>query len=173
MSHLRRFYGSLIALCLLVPALVLATAPAAAQDDEYRIPPPLVFIFHNVETNAERVGQADEDWRVRVSIRTLNDNCTPTRGDLPGDTRWIEAGGEAGALLSVGECIFSITASIRDASIAQVCAVRADLAWGRTPADADYEEGPLLTSSRPTASSGSRSGAGPAAPASRPTARTS
>ena len=150
MSHLRRISGSLLALALIVPAMVLATAPAAAQDDdEYRIPAPLVFVFANVMTNAERVGQADENWQVRVSIRTLNDNCTPTLGDLPGDTRWIEAGGEAGALLSVWECIFSITATIRDASVAQGCILTAQLAWGRTPDDADYEEGPLLTSSRP------------------------
>ena len=149
MSHLRRFSGSLLALALIVPAVVLAAAPAAAQDDEYRIPAPLVFVFANVMTNADRVGQPDEDWQVRVSIRALNDNCTPTRGDLPGETRWIEAGGEAGALLSVWECIFSITASIRDASVAQGCIQTAELAWGRTPDDADYEEGPLLTSSRP------------------------
>ena len=151
MSHLRRFYGSLIALCMLVPALMLVTAPAAAQDDdEYRIPAPLVFVFANVMTNAERgVGQPDENWQVQVSIRTLNDNCTPTLGDQPGHTRWIDAGGEAGALLSVWECIFSITASIRDASVAQGCILTAQLAWGRTPDDADYQEGPLLTSSRP------------------------
>lgn len=149
MSHLRRFSGSLIALALLVPAVVLVAAPAAAQDDEYRTPPPLVFVFANVMTNADRVGQADENWQVQVSIRTLNDNCTPTLGDQPGTTRWIEAGGEAGARLSVWECIFSITAVIRDASVAEDCAVRAELAWGRTPDDADYEEGPLLTSSRP------------------------
>ena len=149
MSHLRRFSGSLLALALIVPAMVLATAPAAAQDDEYRVPAPLVFVFANVMTNAERVGQPDENWQVRVSIRTLNDTCTPTRGDLPGETSWIGAGGEAGALLSVWECIFSITASIRDTSVAQGCIQTAELAWGRTPADADYEEGPLLTSSRP------------------------
>ena len=149
MSHLRRFYGSLIALCMLVPALMLVTAPAAAQDDEYRIPPPLVFVFANVMTNADRVGQPDENWQVQVSIRTLNDNCTPTLGDLPGETRWIEAGGEAGVLLSVGECIFSFTAVIRDASVVEDCIVQAELAWGREPDDADWDAGPLLTSSRP------------------------
>ncbi len=149
MSHLRRFYGPLTVLSLLVSTLVLATAPAAAQDDDYQIPPPIVFVFANVMTNADRIGQPDEDWQVQVSIRTLNDTCTPTRGDLPGNSRWIEAGGETGALLSVWECLFSFTAVIRDASVAQQCNVAAELAWGRDPDDADYDEGPLLTSSRP------------------------
>ena len=99
-------------------------------------------------TNADRVGQPDEDWQVRVSIRTLN-NCTPTLGDGPHDTRWIEARGEAGALLSVWECVFSFTAAIRDASVEEACIVTAELAWGRNPSDADYEEGSLLSSSRP------------------------
>lgn len=149
MSHLRRISGPLVALCLLVPAVALATAPAAAQDDRDRIPSPIVFVFANVMTNADRAGQPNENWQVRVSIRALNDNCTPERGELPRDTRWIEAGGEAGARLSVWECIFSITASIRDASVVRECVARAELAWGRDPDDADYGDGPLLTSSRP------------------------
>ena len=147
MSHLRRFSGPLIALSLIVPLLVLTAAPAGAQDDDD--PPPLtVFVFANVMTNADRVGQPDEDWQVRVSIRTLSD-CAPTRGEGNHDTYWIDAGSEAGARLSLEECVFSIAAAMRDASLDRDCIVTAQLAWGRNPSEADYEEGTLLTSSRP------------------------
>ena len=151
MSHLRRIHWPLIVLSLLLPVLVLVAAPAAAQNDDD--PPPLtIFVFANVMTNAERRSLPDEDWQVRVSIRTLS-GCTPTRGDGAHDTYWIGTRSEAGARLSLQECVFSITAVARDASRDLDCSVPAQLAWGRNPNEADYEEGTLLTSSRPAGES--------------------
>ena len=150
MRHLRRFHGLLAVLSLLVSVLALASAPVAAQDDDEDEPPPplTVFVLANVMTNAERNRGPAEDWQVRVSIRGVSD-CTPTRGDGDHDTYWIEARGEAGARLSLQECVFSTAAVVRDASLEQDCFHTAQLAWGRNPGEADYEEGTLLTTSRP------------------------
>ena len=150
MPHLRRFYGTLTVLTLLVPLLVLTATPAAAQDDdeEERIPPVTVFVFSNAMTNAERERRPHEDWEVQVSIQPLS-GCAPTRGDGARNTAWIDAGGEAGALLSLEECIFSIAAVARDNSRDADCTFAAQLAWGRQPADGDYVDNRLLTLSRP------------------------
>ena len=156
MSHLRRINGLLTVLALLVPILLLTGTPAAAQDDDEPAPPLTVFVFRNVMTNADRPFEPDEQWQVRVSIRPLS-GCVPTRGDGAHDTYWIDARGEAGARLSLTECVFNIAAIVRDASEERGCNFPALLAWGRQPNEADeavpnedvYVEGSLLTTTRP------------------------
>ena len=146
MSHLRRFYGSLSVLSLLVPLLILTATPAAAQDG--RVPPITVFVLSNVMTNAERAGGPDEEWRVQVSIQPLS-GCVPTRGDGVNDTYRIDAGNEAGAGLSLEECVFSIAATVRDDSLESNCSYPAELAWGQDPRTGDYVDDSVLTLSRP------------------------
>ena len=148
MSHLRRINRLVIVLSLLVPTLVLTATPAAAQDDDERRHPITVFVFSNVITNAEREEDDDERWQVQVSIRSLRD-CNPEQGDRALTTRWLDAGDEAGARLSLEECVFEISATVRDASRSTECGYAAQLAWGTNPADSSFAEGPVLTSSRP------------------------
>ena len=151
MSQLRRIHGRLKLLALLVPALVLAASPAAAQnddDDEEKIPSISVIVFANVMVNGERANGPDEEWQVRLSIRPLS-KCTPSVGDGAHDTPWIDAGNEAGTRLSLEECVFSITAVVREDSREDDCRFVAQLAWGSQPNDSDYVDNSLLTASRP------------------------
>ena len=148
MSHLRRFCGPLTVMSLLVPIVALVAAPVAAQDDDDRTRPLTVFVFSNVMTNADRDTGPDEDWQVRVSVRPLG-QCRPTRGDIGGDIPWLDVRSEAGALLSLEECVFSISATVRDASRTRDCVYRGQLAWGPNPREVDFVDDRLLTISRP------------------------
>ena len=149
MSNFRRLFGPLTALSLLIPLLVLSAAPAAAQDDDEEEPPPITpVVLVNVMTNAERENAKDEDWRVRVSLRPLS-KCTPTVGHGTYDTPWIQARTGAVAKLSLQECVYRISAVVRDASIEGGCSYPPQLAWGREPSDADYVDDSLLSFSRP------------------------
>ena len=85
---------------------------------------------------------------MQVSVRPLGD-CQPTRGDGAHDTPWLDVRGEAGALLSLEECVYSIAAVVRDASQTRDCVYRAQLAWGRNPSPGDFVDDSLLTISRP------------------------
>ena len=152
MSNLRRLFGPLTAaLSLLIPLLALGAAPVAAQDDEdEEEPPPITLVvLVNAMTNEERENAKDEDWEVRVSLRPLS-KCTPTVGHGTYDTPWIEAGTGAVAKFSLEECVYSIAAVARDASVEGDCIHPAQLAWGRQPSDGDYVDGTVLTISRPS-----------------------
>ena len=147
MSHIRRIHGSLAVLSLLVPALVLATTPAAAQDGGTSTRPLTGFIFANVMTNADRPADDDEDWEARASIRPLGD-CAPANGEGAVDTPWLNAGDQAVALLSLTECVFRISAVVREASKSADCFYAARIAWATGHAD-----GSVLTAGLPTGAS--------------------
>ena len=150
MSHLRRIRGRLTLLSLLVPLLMLTAAPTAAQDadDDERLPPITLVVFSNVMPTVDRDNDLSEEWQVRVSVRPLS-KCTPTVGYGAFDTPWVDAGTGAVGKLSLEECVYSIAAVVRDASLERDCSYTAQLAWGRQPSDGDYVDNSLLSTSRP------------------------
>ena len=152
MSRLRHSSTALAVLALAVAAPVLVTAPAAAQDDKPP-PPPEFFIFSNVMTNPatdnNNDGVPDTRWQVLVTANALG-NCVPKRAATSYMSTWFGAGGEVGASLSTGECVFRISAKVRVAANPG-CTYRAELSWAAsdgTPVG-DYRDGSVITSSRP------------------------
>ena len=152
MSRLRHSSTALAFLALAVAAPVLATAPAAAQDDKPP-PPPEFFIFSNVMTNPatdnNNDGVPDTRWQVQVTANALG-NCVPKRAATSYVSTWFNAGGEVGASLSTGECVFRISAKVRVAANPD-CTYRAELSWAARDGSpvGDYRDGSVITSSRP------------------------
>ncbi len=151
MSHLRLLIRLLAAPVLLVGATVLAPGPVLGQSET----PVKVFVFVNAMVNpdADNDGKDDQRWQVRVTVGTLG-SCVPERGDVGYSSLWFDTGDSVGATLSIGECVFSINAQVRNA-LRPDCRFRAELAWADNNGDVsgDYEEGSVLTAGRPDAAS--------------------
>ena len=114
-----------------------------------------VFVFVNAMVNpdADNDGKDDQRWQVQVTVGTLG-SCVPKRGDVGYSSPWFDTGDSVGATLSIEECVFSINALVRNA-LRPDCRFRAELAWIDNNGDVsgDYEEGSVLTASRPGAAS--------------------
>ena len=141
MSYLRPFARPLAVLVLLtatsVPAFV--ALPAAAQSG---VEP---FVFSNDITEDE---DSDEEWQVQVTAQPL-DGCVPEHGEPGYATSWLAAGARTGVLLSVGECVFDITATVREVSTDD-CLFTAQLSWVHsdgTTTGQFYDS--VITSARP------------------------
>lgn len=128
MSHLRRLAAPLSVLVLLASATALIAAPAAAQSGVK------VFVLTNGMENDE---DREERWQMRVAVRAAG-SCTPTGGVVEYSSPWLEAGSQVGVDLSVGECLFEISAVMREAGLRTDCWFTAQLSWvaadGTTPA---------------------------------------
>ena len=132
MRHLRRLIVPLAALVLLVPLLVLAAAPAAAQNDQTpKVYPLTLFKLANDTTRApdnNNDGDPDRKWQVQVTAEPLS-NCTPTGGNHPYTSFWMDVGDETAIRLSLEECVYRISATARD-GLRPDCRHSARLGWG-------------------------------------------
>ncbi len=152
MSRLRHSSTALAVLALAVAAPALVTAPASAQDDTPP-PSPEFFIFSNVMTNpatdSNNDGVPDTRWQVQVTANALG-NCVPKRAAASYASTWFNAGGEVGASLSTGECVFRISAKVR-VEARPDCTYRAELGWAASDGTVNgaYRDGSVITSSRP------------------------
>ena len=141
MSHLRPFARPLAILVLLaatsVPAFV--ALPVAAQSG---VEP---FVFSNDITEDE---DSDEEWQVQVTVQPL-DGCVPEHGEPGYAPSWLAAGARTGVLLSVGECVFNITATVRETSTDD-CLFTAQLSWVRSDGTTTGQfYNSVITSARP------------------------
>ena len=129
MSHHRRFAAALSVLVLLASAMTMIAAPAAAQSGVK------VFVLVNDMTNDE---DREEQWQMRIAIRPAGD-CNPTAGEAEYSSPWLDTGVQVGVELSLDECIFEISAVMRQAGLRTDCWFTAQLMWrplsGTTPAD--------------------------------------
>ena len=149
MSHHGSFSRSVAVLSLLASTLTLMTTHAAAQDDDdERVPPVTILVVTNAMVNADKQDGDEEKWQARVTVRPLS-GCVPRRGDARYQSSWLNAGEQGAVRLSLTECVFEVSAVLREASGSTECTYVAQLAWGRNPADSAYGGGRVLTSSRP------------------------
>ena len=129
MSHLRRLAAALSVLVLLTSAMTMIAAPAAAQSGVK------VFVLVNGMVNDE---DREEQWQMRVAVRPAGD-CNPKAGEAEYSSPWLNAGSQVGVALSLGECIFEISAVMRQAGLRTDCWFTAQLSWdppgATTPAD--------------------------------------
>ena len=129
MTHLRRLAAPLSVLLLLISTTALVTAPAAAQSGVR------VFVLVNDMVDDE---DREEQWQMRVTIRSAG-ACNPTAGVAEYSSSWLNAGSQVGVDLSLDECIFEISAVMRQAGLRTDCWFTAQLSWdlpgGTTPAD--------------------------------------
>ena len=140
MSHLQRLTTPLLVSVALIAAVTLVTAPASAQNEGVK-----VFVIGNDMTNDK---DKEERWQIQVTARSVG-GCTPTKGDVEYSSPWIDTGAEVAAELSLGECVFRISVTMRQASSPVDCWYTAQLRWGEladgvTPTD-DY----VFTADRP------------------------
>ena len=119
----------------------------------------MIVIGNDMVNDEER----KERWQVQVNVHPTG-GCTPTQGDRQYVSSWLDAGAETGVELSVGECVFRIDVSMRQANFRTDCWYTAELTWdpagGTTPSK-------TTSSPRtgPTGWDGSPSSAKPPAPA--------
>ena len=140
MPHLQRLATRLLVVFALIATVTLVTAPASAQNEGVK-----VFVIGNDMTNDK---EKEERWEIQVTARPVG-GCTPTKGDADYSSPWIETGAEVAAELSLGECVFRISVTMRQASSPVDCWYTAELTWdpdddGTGPTD-DY----VFTSDRP------------------------
>ena len=138
MPHLRRLATPLLVVAALTAAALLA-APASAQEPAIKV----IVIGNDMVNDEER----KERWQMQVNVHPTG-GCTPTQGDREYVSSWLDAGAETGVELSVGECVFRIDVSMRQANFRTDCWYTAELTWdpdeGTSPVE-DY----VLTSDRP------------------------
>lgn len=148
MSRLRHSTVTFAVLALVATVLTLATTPATAQADP---PPPQFFSFTNGMTNPDddNDGVPDTRWQVQVTAGTLA-QCVPKRAKASYTSPWINAGEQVGVSLANRECVYRISAKVRQAA-QTACTFRAQLGWTDSGGtlSGDYRDGSLLSSSRP------------------------
>ena len=143
MPHPRRLATPLLVVAALIATAAFLVAPASAQEPAIKV----IVIGNDMVDDKER----KERWQMQVNIHPTG-GCTPTQGDRQYASSWIDAGAETGVELSVGECVFRIDVSMRQANFRTDCWYTAQLSWdpagGTNPAD-DY----VLTTDRPDGTS--------------------
>ena len=143
MPHPRRLATPLLVVAALIAAAAFLVAPASAQEPAIKV----IVIGNDMVDDEER----KERWQMQVNIHPTG-GCTPTQGDRQYASSWIDAGAETGVELSVGECVFRIDVSMRQANFRTDCWYTAQLSWdpaGGTTAADDY----VLTTDRPDGTS--------------------
>ena len=140
MPHLQRLATPLLVVSALIAAVTLVTAPASAQNEGVK-----VFVIGNDMVNDE---DKEERWEMQVTARAVG-GCTPTRGDVGYSSPWIETGAEVAAELSLGECVFRISVTLRQASSPVDCWYTAQLRWGELAEAATPTDDYVFTSDRP------------------------
>ena len=140
MLHLQRLATRLLVVSALIAAVTLVTAPASAQNEGVK-----VFVIGNDMTNDE---EKEERWEIQVTARPVG-GCTPTKGDADYSSPWIETGAEVAAELSLGECVFRISVTMRQASSPVDCWYTAQLRWGELAGEATPTDDYVFTSDRP------------------------
>lgn len=141
MPPLRRLATPLLVVVALVASVTLATAPAAAQNGIK------VFVVSNAMVNDE---DSKERWQMRFAVRAT-EGCTPTEGSAEYASPWLDTGSELGVSLSLDECIFRISATMREAGGRTDCWYAAQLTWlddNRNPVG-DAATGVVFTTARP------------------------
>ena len=146
MPYLRRLVTPLLMVAALAGTLIAVVAPASTQGQAIK-----VIVIANDMVNGE---DPDERWQMQVNVHPTG-GCRPTQGDVGYAgyaSSWLEAGTEFGLDLSVGECIFRIDVTMRQANLRTDCSYTAQLSWdpagGTTPVD-DW----VLTSNQPAGTS--------------------
>ena len=127
----------------LVASVTLVTAPAAAQNGIK------VFVLSNGMVNDE---DRKERWQMRFAVRAT-EGCTPAHGTAAYASPWLDTGSELGVSLSLDECIFRISATMREAGARTDCRFTAQLSWldgNRNPVG-DVSTGVVFTTARPSA----------------------
>ena len=140
MPHLQRLATPLLVLVALIAAVTLVTAPASAQNEGVK-----VFVIGNDMVNDE---DKEERWEIQVTARPVG-GCTPTKGDVEYSSPWIETGAEVAAELSLGECVFRISVTMRQASSPVDCWYTAQLRWGELADEATPTDDYVFTADRP------------------------
>ena len=140
MPHLQRLATPLLVLVALIAAVTLVTAPASAQNEGVK-----VFVIGNDMVNDE---DKEERWEIQVTARPVG-GCTPTKGDVEYSSPWIETGAEVAAELSLGECVFRISVTMRQASSPVDCWYTAQLRWGELADGATPTDDYVFTADRP------------------------
>ena len=139
MPHPRRLATPLLVVAALIAAATFLVAPASAQEPTIKV----IVIGNDTDNDKER----KERWQMQVSVHPTG-GCTPTQGDRQYVSSWLDADAETGVELSIGECVFRIDVSMRQANFRTDCWYTAQLTWdpaGDTTPVEDY----VLTSDRP------------------------